>query len=300
MFPLGDTSLWHGGYVTAHASTSKRTATTPSILTFELSSNLGLARSAEAGLAFVGTDGGSDGDAPRERRVLRAVARDDVARARDLAALARDEAARTRDREMGTHNAIRRAAAEDRAAAAADREAAARDRADAARDREDAARDRLGAQKICDALLGELAIAETDQLTGARTRAAGLRDIDHEIARAQDARSARCRVCRRRRSQDRQRYARSRRWRRATSTCGARRLRPYDLIVRLGGDEFLCAMPGATIQEARQRFGTIQDALGSDPDPSELKYGFAELGHADTTADLIGRADAELPISAPR
>jgi hypothetical protein len=51
MFPLGHTFLWHGGYVTAHASTSKRPATTPSILTFELSSNLGLARSAEAGLA---------------------------------------------------------------------------------------------------------------------------------------------------------------------------------------------------------------------------------------------------------
>jgi hypothetical protein len=32
--------------------------------------------------------------------------------------------------------------------------------------------------------LRELAIAETDQLTGARTRAAGLRHIDHEIARA--------------------------------------------------------------------------------------------------------------------
>jgi hypothetical protein len=134
--------------------------------------------------AIAGIDGGSDGDAARERRVLRAVARDDVARARDLAALARDEAARMRDREMRTHDAIRRAAAEDRAAAAADREAAALDREDAARDREDAARDRLGAQKICDALLRELAIAETDQLTGARTRAAGLRDIDHEIARA--------------------------------------------------------------------------------------------------------------------
>jgi hypothetical protein len=59
-------------------------------------------------------------------------------------------------------------------------------------------------------------------------------------------------------------------------------------------------MPGATIQQARQRFGTIQAALASDPDPSEIKYGFAQLGHTDTTAELIERADAELPISAPR
>lgn len=77
-------------------------------------------------------------------------------------------------------------------------------------------------------------------------------------------------------------------------------LRPYDVIVRLGGDEFLCAMPGATIQDARQRFGAIQAALAGDPDPSQVKYGFAKLGHEDGTAELMERADAELPVSPPR
>ena len=72
------------------------------------------------------------------------------------------------------------------------------------------------------------------------------------------------------------------------------------MIVRLGGDEFLCAMPGATIQDARQRFGAVQAALAGDPDPSQVKYGFAELGHEDSTADLMERADAELPVSSPR
>ncbi len=28
-------------------------------------------------------------------------------------------------------------------------------------------------------------------------------------------------------------------------------LRPYDLVIRLGGDEFLCAMSGMTVTEAR-------------------------------------------------
>jgi diguanylate cyclase (GGDEF)-like protein len=162
----------------------------------------------------------------------------------------------------------------------------------------------LGAQKICDALLRELAIAETDQLTGARTRAAGLRDIDHEIARAHRTRgllvAAYVDVVGLKIVNDTRGHAAGDALLRRVVHTVRSQLRPYDLIVRLGGDEFLCAMPGATIQEARQRFGTIQGALGSDPDPGEIKYGFAELGHADTTADLIGRADAELPISAPR
>jgi len=72
------------------------------------------------------------------------------------------------------------------------------------------------------------------------------------------------------------------------------------VIVRLGGDKFLCATPGATTLDARQRFGAIQAALAADPDPSRVKYGFAELGHEDSTAELIERADAELPISPPR
>lgn len=32
-------------------------------------------------------------------------------------------------------------------------------------------------------------------------------------------------------------------------------LRPYDLIIRLGGDEFLCAMSNMSLREARRRFG---------------------------------------------
>jgi predicted signal transduction protein with EAL and GGDEF domain len=119
-----------------------------------------------------------DKGAAQERRVLLGADRDDLAFARDLAAFARDEAAERRDRATGPRDAI------DRAAAAADRAAAAADRDAAARDREEAARERLAAENMCDALRRRVAIAETDQLTGARTRAAGLVDLDREIARA--------------------------------------------------------------------------------------------------------------------
>ncbi len=74
-------------------------------------------------------------------------------------------------------------------------------------------------------------------------------------------------------------------------------LRSYDLIVRIGGDEFLAVMSGATISDARQRFLAIQTALAEDPAHCEIKVGFASLKTDDTAADIIQRADAELPTS---
>lgn len=74
-------------------------------------------------------------------------------------------------------------------------------------------------------------------------------------------------------------------------------LRPYDLIVRVGGDEFLCVMSGATIQVAHGRFASVQTLLTVDPDPLAIKVGFAALAPHDGAAELIQRADAELPTS---
>src|SRR5450755_3035946 len=77
-------------------------------------------------------------------------------------------------------------------------------------------------------------------------------------------------------------------------------LRSYDLIVRIGGDEFVCVMSGATINDAQHRFNIIQTALAADCEPCEIKVGFAELETEDSAAELIRRADAELPISRRR
>ena len=38
-------------------------------------------------------------------------------------------------------------------------------------------------------------------------------------------------------------------------------VRPYDVIVRYGGDELVCAMPNLSLPEARARFGTIAATL---------------------------------------
>jgi diguanylate cyclase (GGDEF)-like protein len=39
------------------------------------------------------------------------------------------------------------------------------------------------------------------------------------------------------------------------------KLRPYDPIVRVGGDEFVCALSDIDLDAARLRFDQIQDAL---------------------------------------
>jgi GGDEF domain-containing protein len=69
------------------------------------------------------------------------------------------------------------------------------------------------------------------------------------------------------------------------------------LIVRIGGDEFLCVMSGATVEDAEHRFNVIQAALGSGSPACEIRIGFAELAPEDSAAELIRRADAELPNS---
>ena len=251
------------------------------------------------------------------RRVETAAARDAVAHARDVAAAARDEAAAMRDRELAASenqrsagraaNILRRAAekrrsaAADRVMAAEIRARAAADREQAARDREQAARDRLQAQIDREALLQQLAIAETDALTGTRTRAAGLVDLDHEIDRARRTTGvlvvAYVDVVGLKAVNDAVGHAAGDALLQHAVRGIRDHLRSYDLIVRLGGDEFLCVLSGATIEDARQRFDAVQAALAADPDPCEIRVGFAALAPEDGATSLIERADADLPIS---
>lgn len=241
-------------------------------------------------------------------RIEAAAERDAVAYGRDMAALARDRAAAQRDRELAMYDAIGPdavRAAEDRATAAAGRAIAADGRAraaaareQAARDREQAARDRQQARVDREALLHELTIAETDGLTGTRTREAGLGDLESEIQRARRTYSALVvayvDVVGLKRVNDAHGHA-------AGDALLVRivgeirhHLRPYDLIVRVGGDEFVCAMSGSTEASARRRLAAVQAALSADSDPGEIRVGFASLRPSDSVSELVARADAEL------
>jgi diguanylate cyclase (GGDEF)-like protein len=252
-------------------------------------------------------------------RVAAAAARDAVARARDLAAAARDQVSALHDRELAARDSIRadegrsmtavevllhaasnrKRAASDRAAAADGRARAAADREQAAGDRQQAARDRSDAESDREELLEQLKIAETDSLTGTRTRAAGLADLEHEIDRARRTAGllvlAFIDVVGLKAANDEHGHAfGDALLRRAVEAIRAH-VRSYDLIVRLGGDEFLCVMSGATIQEARQRFRAVRTTLARDAEDCEIKVGLAALAPDDSAAELIERADAELP-----
>ena len=264
-------------------------------------------------------------------RVDTGAERDAVAQARDLAALARDEASALRDRQLGVRDAVwasngravtgaevllrageyrklaaadRIAALEGRARAAADREQAARDRDQSARDREHAARDRLEAEADHAALLAQLAIAETDPLTGTRTRAAGLVDLDHEIERARRTTGrlvvGYVDVVGLKAVNDAQGHAAGDEVLRHALRAIREHMRSYDLIVRLGGDEFLCVMSDATDQIARRRFDAVQASLAADADRCQIRVGVAGLEPEDSAAALIERADAELPAGSRR
>src|SRR6202011_6011047 len=107
--------------------------------------------------------------------------------------------------------------------------------------REQAARDRLQAQADREALLHQLAIAETDALTGTRTRAAGLAELDHEIDRARRTTSplvvAYVDVVGLKAVNDTRGHAAGDELLQHVVRAIRGHLRSYDSIVRLGGDE---------------------------------------------------------------
>jgi diguanylate cyclase (GGDEF)-like protein len=243
--------------------------------------------------------------------------RDVTAAARDLAAAARDEAASAWDHELegrgaagaGSEPALkavvmramesrrsaaadRAAAAEGRARAAADRKQAARDRAQAARDRQQAAQDRVE-------LAHQLAIAETDELTGARARAAGLAELEHEVDRAHRTTDqlvvGYIDVVGLKSVNDSDGHAAGDELLRRAVLAIRSHVRTYDLIVRLGGDEFLCVLSEMSVTTAAERFEAIKAALAKEPGAPQIRVGIAALRAADTAGELIKRADGELP-----
>ena len=251
-------------------------------------------------------------------RLDAAASRDETAAARDQAADARDQAADALDHEIAAGRGFdatagesaegarillrafdtRRRSAAARKAAAQARESAAADRARAAHDRKQAAQDRRQAAADRETLLALLSAAETDALTGARTRGPGLADLDHEIDRARRSSTslvvAYIDVVGLKKVNDAGGHAAGDALLKSVVDGVRAQLRSYDDIVRVGGDEFLCVVSGATLADAEQRFGDVEAALSAGPDHAQISVGLAALDQDDTAGDLIARADAEL------
>jgi GGDEF domain-containing protein len=65
-------------------------------------------------------------------------------------------------------------------------------------------------------------------------------------------------------------------------------------LIRFGGDEFLCALPGARADTLQRTFEAISQNLVDDPDGAGISFGVAELAPDDSVHELIERAYARL------
>ena len=237
-------------------------------------------------------------------RLRTAAARDDAAELRDRDAEHRDSlSARLLDhhhRHDGDADPadLHQQAERDRARAAADRAQAAADRIRAASEREQAATERAEALQIRAQAEEAVQQAATDELTGARTRSFGLEEIERELERAHRTGGtltlAFVDVNGLKQVNDRDGHLAGDALLRRTSQTLRAHVRSYDLLVRYGGDEFVCAMPNATPQTAHQRFQAITAALAAIDADHSITYGLAEAQPTDHLHDLIARADTQL------
>jgi diguanylate cyclase (GGDEF)-like protein len=233
---------------------------------------------------------------------------------RDATAAARDETARSRDRaeSLGRsvagpaahvaektvgedafdtiEEAVARAREQIRARADADRLRAAADRERAAQDRAEAALERRR-------LEAELDHAHLDDLTGAFRREMGRLALSHEIdhARRGDGRFviAFVDVDGMKRVNDRDGHAAGDQVLQTLVAAMRSNLRSFDPVVRYGGDEFVCGLGGADLDEVERRFSLIRRTLQDDVGVG-ISVGLAALGADETLDELTARADAAL------
>jgi len=227
----------------------------------------------------------SDRDQATADREAAAADRDGAAAHRDQAQAQADQ--RTSDREQAAadqRTSDRDQAAADREAAAADREEAATDRAVATHDREQAS--------------AELRHAQFDQLTGALGRELGMVELEREINRARHGNGrlvlAYVDVDRLKQVNDRQGHGAGDALLRDVVAAIRAHLRSYDPIVRVGGDEFVCALGDSTPDEARRRFQDIRVAIEQAHPSASISVGFAALRPQDTLEQLTERGDTAL------
>jgi diguanylate cyclase (GGDEF)-like protein len=254
--------------------------------------------------------------------------RDDAADQRDAAAEQRDDAGEQRDQAAekaeaslsvgagsdatGRSASARRDAASDRRQASDDRREGASERSQAELDRDTALADRgAGARGRRQAgvdrqtSVGDRASAarerrsaSIDGLTGVYVRDAGLVELEREIVRArrtdQSLVVAFVDVDGLKLINDSHGHGAGDRMLLEVTKTLAAILRSYDLIIRHGGDEFVCALPGLSIADATERLALVNAALAEAPTHGSVTVGLAELQPQDSLSDLIARADAAL------
>jgi diguanylate cyclase len=232
--------------------------------------------------------------AEANRRDSAASDRDHVSEDRDVAAQDRDVEATSRDNfatdRDGSTGHVDFDAASDREAAEGDRLSAASDRQHAADDRDAAAVDRSLGAEYSESLL-------YDFLTGVYRRRGGLDELGRDIAKSRRNEEpfvlAFIDVDRLREANDAGGHDFGDRLlvRVAAAIRGV--VREYDVIVRYGGDEFLCGISGMDLSSARARFDQLNPVLATMGGGSATA-GVVQLKAGEDLQHLIARADAAM------
>lgn len=240
---------------------------------------------------------------------------------RDLAADLRDRAAEQHEGSIGAGTGVdvsrrsaearreaasdrllalqdRRAGAGERSRAELDRTTALADRGAGAIERVSAGRDRSTASADRDASAHDRATAALDGLTGVYLRGAGLVELAREMARssrtAVPLTLAYVDIDHLKAVNDSRGHAAGDQMILEVAETLRTMLRPYDLIMRFGGDEFVCVISGLNPAGAATRLNHVNEVLASRKRRGSVTIGLAEFRPGDTPEELLARGDAAL------
>ena len=138
--------------------------------------------------------------------------------------------------------------------------------------------------------------AAFDELTGVLRRAAGISALDREIARARRQKAplsvAFLDVDGLKEANDKRGHKAGDDLLRGLSSILKSTLRAQDLVLRYGGDEFICVLPDTVADAARAKVSWIQTE--AEAQGIGFSSGVAQFERSDDVVSLLGRADQEM------
>lgn len=141
-------------------------------------------------------------------------------------------------------------------------------------------------------------VAATDDLTGALRRSAGLAALQREIDRSRRVGGRGISVIfldvdGLKQVNDNDGHAAGDRVLIEVVAAIRKRVRSYDLVIRYGGDEFLCALVDVAPEDAARTLADIRRQYAATTGHT-VSVGMTTVGDADTADSVVARADAAL------
>jgi diguanylate cyclase (GGDEF)-like protein len=141
--------------------------------------------------------------------------------------------------------------------------------------------------------------AAVDELTGVYRRGHGMMILTREVRRAFRSPDARLIVAfidvdGLKWFNDTSGHAEGDRLLKELTAAMTKRLRSHDIVFRYGGDEFVCILPGASVEGAAPIFAAVAEAFSEGGSGRRFSVGLAELREGDTPDGLVARADTAL------